>query len=291
MRKLSVCSFVAFGLGVIGLMLRVSQILFFVDNITCLPEQKSFSYYAFAGVLIAAALGTVALLIILKNGDFIAMGDSNYGIEKKLSSSFAIASALVLTVYSIFWGGGFFNGSLVIKIGYAFFTLLYCAFFGFLLAVGEKFASHRLTPVFSIAPVMYYLFRLILTFLYYTGHDRDFNFKEVILVDIAMALFFISFARHTSGGGYSKRSFVFGLFAVFSTAVTWLPPLFTVRSAPAFGNDTLSLLFHAVCDIGAALFVITVIRAYLVDEKTNAGYLEKQKKKEKKTAKKENPGQ
>ena len=93
MRKLAICCFAAFGLAVVGVLLRVSQIAFYVDNITCLPEQKSFSYYAFIAVIIVAVLAAVALTFILKNGDFIKMSDSNYGIEKKLSSSFAVAAS------------------------------------------------------------------------------------------------------------------------------------------------------------------------------------------------------
>lgn len=262
MKKLTVCCLSAIGLGLLAVLLRILHILFYVDGVDCLSEEKGFSYWAFLAVICIAVLFTFALLILLKNRHFISSSDSKFDINRNIVPVFAIASNVAYLGYSLINGGGFFNGTLSVKVVYIALTVLYCGFCGYIIMCGENYLKNKLSAAVSLAPVMFYLFKLIIVFIYYTSNHRDFNYKELILSSVSLLLFFFYFAYHSFNGQYSKRLFVFGLFAIFAVSATWIPPLLTIRSAPVFNNDPITLLLFALVDISSAMFAYSVLRMY-----------------------------
>lgn len=262
MKKLTVYCLGAVGLSALAVLLRIVQIVFFVDNIDCLISEKGFSYWTFVVVVLIAVMFTVLQLILLRNRDFIAADKAIFEINRNIVPAFVIVSNLAFLGYSVYNGGGYFNSSSVTTAVYAVLTVLFVGFCVFIIMSGENYLNNKFSFAVALAPVMLYLFRLIMIFIYYTSNHRDFNYKETILATIALLLFFLYFAYHSYNGQYAKRIFVFGLFAIFAVFACWLPPVLTIRSAPVFNNDTIYLLLNSLVDISSAVFAYSVLRIY-----------------------------
>ena len=267
MRKLTVYGYCACVMGLLAIAVRICHILFFVDNVDCLSEEKSFSYWTFVAIFFAATVLAVVLLFVLKKDDFVKIDEVEFKLGRNFAAAFGIVATLACAGYSVYSGAGFFNSSVAIIVGFLFLSALMCFYYGYVAFAGTDFYKNKTGGAVSIIPIAYYILKVVTVFLYYTNNNRDFNFKEMILTNVLLLLFFTYLGKYISTKKSAKQAYVFGLFAIFAVAVTWLPLILTVRVVPVFETDTALFLLYATADISAALYAFFAIKTYFNDGK------------------------
>lgn len=233
-----------------ALAMRVVEYIFAIDPQT--------GYYAINSTSILGfnILSIVSIIFFLSSG--FALRDQIVSINRKNNSTvmnIACVFLLITTVGNIFLEvKGIKNGEKdIFAILYLVFAVLMCAFL--LVAI---FNSKKLSFVMYLIPVLYCTVRLIEFFVKYTGVASIASKTFEILSLCALILFFLYYSKSMIKSKGKKRTFAFGMCAVFVIVVSAIPSLIFMNKEEVGGNLA-QFFVSQVHYLAFALFVISVL--------------------------------
>ena len=257
-----------------GMALRITQLIFAIDENTGFAVTDSLSAKALTGVVIIFAVMVILAFVLIKKRDiFIVFHDSPHaGLFSKIGIFSFVIGLLVYSIMSIYLfvsstgaaaGGNDIATELLNKITDVipvvevfFVALLFMYLFKVIKAMMNK--TELNISLIMLAPVCFSIIRVVDVFIKYTGiaNISSRTFEMVML--ISFVLFFTAQLKARTKRGSVKFMFIMGTIAVFFSSLAGIPQLITMTN---FDNMTSLPQFIAttILDISILIFILSSI--------------------------------
>ncbi len=230
--------------------MRIVQYIFAVD------AQKGYFEANSASVLGFSILAVASIILFISS--IFSLRDEIVSLNTKLSSNLANISCILLLTTTI--GNMFIELSNITRANKAIFALIYIVFASlfcvFLLVA--IFNSKKLFPAMFLIPVLYCIARLIELFIKYTGIKSIASKTFEILALCALILFFLYYSKSMIKNTGKKRTFAFGMCAIFLIVVSVIPSVLFMHKAEV-GNNIAQFFISQIHYIAFALLILTII--------------------------------
>ncbi len=262
--------YVVVGLLCAAVPFRTYQLLFITDAGTGFYDKIDWSVYAIYGLSALAILVSFIIVNLAKNvpssrddmkkkNGFLAVSSILFALGIIIDSVLAITSILAGTV------GAESFGSIIIEAVFGVFAAIYVMIFGISHFDGKTtYFQYRFL---ALAPLAWTTGRIIIRFMKKISYVNVADLMLEIFILAAMLIFFLAFARISSGLSNEKsmRSlFASGYVCIFFCALANIPRIVLMLT----GNSQYIPYEYplSVCDLTFALFVV----AYIVNAMNKA---------------------
>ena len=251
------------GFTAVAVILRTLQLMFLIEHSTGFDKNNANNGYiaiAIYALYFVFAIGTYVLVNFFSK----IQPSSRPEIEKSpflaavslVLSAFLLISSASTVVFSDFTEN---MASNTLSLLTGLFSFLFFLLYGM-----GKWAKIKLPSGFTVAPIIYFVYRLVISFINYTGVTNiSENILDIIFLCLAL-LFFLLHGKILSGIEVRKscrQILSLGLLTFFFGCLNSLPPILTValgfeselHSMPSFG--TLEYLLFGIYALTFTLYL------------------------------------
>ena len=245
----------------VAVILRTLQLAFFIESSTGFHKNNGNNGYiaiVIYALYFVFAIGTYLLVNFFSKIQPSSRPDTGKSpilavISLVLSAFFLLSSASTV-VFSDFTQS-------IASSALSLLTGLFSFFFFLLYGIGG-WVKIKLPSGFTIAPIIYFVYRLVMSFINYTGVSNiSENILDIVFLCFAV-LFFLLHGKILSGIEVRKscrQIFSFGLLTFFFGCLNSLPPVLTValgREAELHSMPSLATLGYLLFGIYALVFTL-----------------------------------
>lgn len=242
-----------------GTGIRMVQFLYAIDS-TGFYKSNSLSVLALNIILIVVYAFFLIGFFFLKKEEFINDNPlyCKIGSFSNFSLSLLFIFLLSNTVITSFDLVNELLNSNYLKILEYIFLVLFLIFVFCLIFIKEEITEKPYFELLAIIPLCWNLIRLITLFVKYTGiANISARLFEIIMLSF-FVLFFLSYSKVLTKRGGNKAMFIFGICAIFSTALSILPQLL-LHIKPEKTFNTFVFLTNNFLELSIALFIANVV--------------------------------
>ncbi len=242
-----------------GSSIRTVQFLYAIDS-TGFYKSNSLSVMALNIILVAVYSFFLIGFFFLKKEEFI--NDNPLYYKDRSFSIFSLCLLFIFLISHMVISSidlvNELKNSNYLRILEFVFLILFIFFVFNLISKKEEIVEKPYFEFLAIIPLCWNLLRLISIFIKYTGiANISVRLFEIIMLSF-FVLFFLSYSKVLTKRGGNKSMFVFGICAIFSTALSVLPQLFLYLK-PTKDFNTFIFLANNFLEISIALFIANVV--------------------------------
>lgn len=241
-----------------GSAIRMVQFLYAIDS-TGFYKSNSLSVLTLNIVLIVVYAFFLIGFFFLKKEEF--MNDNPLYYKEGSFSNFSLSvlfvfllSHMVITSFDML--NEIKNLNYLKIIEYIFLILLIIFIFN-LIFNKQKITEKPYFEFLAITPLCWNLLRFISLFIKHTGIANISAMLFEIIMLAFFVLFFLSYSKVLTKRGGNKSMFVFGICAIFSTALSVLPQL--LLNIKPTKDNTFIFLANNLLEISIALFIANIV--------------------------------
>lgn len=262
-----------------GIALRVIQFLYAIEKDTGFYKTENISVQVMNIFIIAVFLILLSGFLVIKKRE-LTMSANKMNTFEKASSVILLFALNISAIYSLISLRSAIAGGSYLSLLEPIFTFGFVIFICVYIYFDENIYNKGIFDFLILLPVFWSLFRLISTFIKYTGiANISARVFEVIMLSF-FVLFFMTYAKAKTGRSSHRELFIFGCCAIFAMALAVIPllilfvkelaghnfksglsvlPQFILIIYPEKNASTLGFLIGQVMDLAVGLFIISAI--------------------------------